>query len=168
MLFPYGSFKIVILIVSNSCQRLWGKKNLLPESWENDNPESVYTDDTFNELAQLSYYAHYHMSHHLNWHGCLVAKSCPALFQPLDCIPPRLLCPWGFPGKNTGVGCHFLLQGLFSMRESLDLPNVGSLQGSNPCHLLGRWILQNWATWEAHLRDIPSNQLWYKGLLPAI
>ena len=24
--------------------------------------------------------------------------------------PARLLCPWNFPGKNTGVGCHFLLQ----------------------------------------------------------
>ena len=23
--------------------------------------------------------------------------------------PARLLCPWTFPGKNTGVGCHFLL-----------------------------------------------------------
>ena len=27
--------------------------------------------------------------------------------------PARLLCPWEFPGKNTGVGCHFLLQGIF-------------------------------------------------------
>ena len=27
---------------------------------------------------------------------------------------PRLLCPWNFPDKNTGVGCHFLLQGIFS------------------------------------------------------
>ena len=27
--------------------------------------------------------------------------------------PARLLCPWGFPGKNTGVGGHFLLQGIF-------------------------------------------------------
>ena len=25
----------------------------------------------------------------------------------------RLLCPWDFPGKNTGVGCHFLLHGIF-------------------------------------------------------
>ena len=25
----------------------------------------------------------------------------------------RLLCPWDFPGKNTRVGCHFLLQGIF-------------------------------------------------------
>ena len=27
--------------------------------------------------------------------------------------PARLLCPWNSPGKNTGVGCHFLLQGIF-------------------------------------------------------
>ena len=27
--------------------------------------------------------------------------------------PARLLCPWDFPDKNTGVGCHFLLQGMF-------------------------------------------------------
>jgi len=26
---------------------------------------------------------------------------------------PRFLCPWDSPGKNTGVGCHFLLQGFF-------------------------------------------------------
>ena len=25
----------------------------------------------------------------------------------------RLLCPWDFPGKSTGVGCHFLLQSIF-------------------------------------------------------
>ena len=40
----------------------------------------------------------------------------------------RLLCPWDFPGKNTGVSCHSLLQGIFPT------------QGSNPglLHLL-RW-----------------------------
>ena len=27
--------------------------------------------------------------------------------------PTRLLCPWDSPGKNTGVGCYFLLQGVF-------------------------------------------------------
>ena len=27
--------------------------------------------------------------------------------------PIRLFCPWDFPGKNTGVGFHFLLQGIF-------------------------------------------------------
>ena len=34
--------------------------------------------------------------------------------------PTRLLCPWDFPGKNTGVGCHFLLQGLpFLMEDKI-------------------------------------------------
>ena len=28
-------------------------------------------------------------------------------------VLPVSLCPWDSPGKNTGVGCHFLLQGLF-------------------------------------------------------
>ena len=32
----------------------------------------------------------------------------------VECSPGTwLLCPWNFPGKNTGVGCHFLLQGIF-------------------------------------------------------
>ena len=33
--------------------------------------------------------------------------------NPTDCSPPSLLCPQNFPDKNTGVGCHFLLQGMF-------------------------------------------------------
>ena len=37
-----------------------------------------------------------------------VAQSCPTLCDPLD---TRLLRPWDFLGKSTGVGCHFLLQG---------------------------------------------------------
>ena len=32
--------------------------------------------------------------------------------QPRGLEPTGLLCPWDFPGKNTGVGCHFLLQGI--------------------------------------------------------
>ena len=30
----------------------------------------------------------------------------------------RILCPWDFPGKNVGVGCHFLLQGIFPTQGS--------------------------------------------------
>ena len=32
---------------------------------------------------------------------------------PFGLSPARLLCTWGFSGKNTGVGCHFLFQGIF-------------------------------------------------------
>ena len=58
--------------------------------------------------------------------------SCSVLsdsLRPHGLWPSRLLCPWDSPGKNIGVGCHFLLQGIFLM------------QGSN-LHLLHcRWIL---------------------------
>ena len=37
-------------------------------------------------------------------------QLCPTLLRPHRQQPTRLLCPWDYPGKNTGVGCHFLLQ----------------------------------------------------------
>ena len=48
---------------------------------------------------------------------CSVAESCLTLCNPMDC---SLLgsCPWDFPGKNTVVGCHFLLQGIFPTQSS--------------------------------------------------
>ena len=33
-------------------------------------------------------------------------------------LPARLLHPWNLPGKDTGVGCHFLLQGMFPTQGS--------------------------------------------------
>ena len=46
-----------------------------------------------------------------------VAQSCPTVrFHGLK--PTRLLHPWNFPGKSSGVGCHFLLQGIFPTRGS--------------------------------------------------
>ena len=37
-------------------------------------------------------------------------QLCPTLCDPMNSRQPtRLLCPWGSPGKNTRVGCHFLL-----------------------------------------------------------
>ena len=50
--------------------------------------------------------------------------SCPTFANPRT-VAPRHFCPWKFPGKNTGVGCHSLLHGIFST------------QGSNPCLL---WV----------------------------
>ena len=38
--------------------------------------------------------------------------------QPHRLEPARLLCPRDFPGKNTGVGCRFLLQGIFPTQRS--------------------------------------------------
>ena len=56
----------------------------------------------------------------LRFSCCLVAKSCLTL-RSHGLWPTRLLCPWDFLGKNTGAGCHFLLQRFFLT------------QGSNRC-----------------------------------
>ena len=47
-------------------------------------------------------------------------QSCPTLCNPIDWTmqPTRLRRPWNSPGKNTGVGCHFLLQYMKVKSES--------------------------------------------------
>ena len=50
--------------------------------------------------------------------ACSVTLLCPTLCNPMDCSPPGSFCPWDFPGKNTGMGCSFLLQGIFLTQES--------------------------------------------------
>ena len=53
-------------------------------------------------------------------HAAAAAKSCqlcPTLCDPIDGSPPGSH-PWDSPGKNTGVGCHFLLQCMKVKNES--------------------------------------------------
>ena len=45
----------------------------------------------------------------LNWTRLVMSDS----LRPHGLQPTRLLSPWDFPGKSTGVGCQFLLQGIF-------------------------------------------------------
>ena len=45
-------------------------------------------------------------------------QSCPSLCDPIDGLLPGSPCPWDSPGKNTGVGCHFLLQCMKLKSES--------------------------------------------------
>ena len=52
-----------------------------------------------------------------------VARSCPTLYNPMDCSPPGSSVHGDSPCKNTGVGCHSLLQGIFLTQGS----NLGLL-----------------------------------------
>ena len=55
----------------------------------------------------------------LGVHACLIAKSCSVLLRPHGLKPTRLLCPWNFPGKNTGVGCISFFRGSFLRDHTL-------------------------------------------------
>ena len=47
-------------------------------------------------------------------------QSCPILRDPIDRQPTRLCHPWDSPGKNAGVGCHFLPLQYSCLEDSLD------------------------------------------------
>ena len=47
---------------------------------------------------------------------CVCAQQCLTVWDT-GLWPTRLFCPWDFPGKNTGMGCHSLLQGIFLTQE---------------------------------------------------
>ena len=49
---------------------------------------------------------------------CTVTTVCPTLCNPVDCSLPGSSVHGDFLGKNTGVGCHALLQGIFSIQVS--------------------------------------------------
>ena len=81
---------------------------------------------------------------------CAVSQSCP--------MPSRLLCPWDSPGKNPGVGCHFLLQGIFSTQrlnphllgllhweaDSLPLNHLGSPFDENETTLMPEYLKESY------------------------
>ena len=60
------------------------------------------------------------MLHILNIYNAVNQQHCVSLSVVSDSLGPRglkltrLLCPWNFPGKNTGVGCHSLLRDLLN------------------------------------------------------
>ena len=53
------------------------------------------------------------------WSHSVVSDS----LQPMDCSL-WLLCPWDFPGKNTGMGSHTLLQGIFPPRDQTQVSHI--------------------------------------------
>ena len=81
--------------------------------------------------------------------ACLLSHSVVSgPLQPCGPEPSRLLCPWDFPSKNTGVGCHFLLQGytLFTLSQILNISckpdEIRCIRGWKPTvtPLVGGWV----------------------------
>ena len=68
-------------------------------------------------------------------------QSCPTLHDPIDGSPPGSPRPWDSPGKNTGVGCHFLLQctKVKSVSEVAQSCPTQRPHGLQPTRLLYPW-----------------------------
>ena len=64
-------------------------------------------------------------------------QSCPTLCDPIDGSPPGSPRPWDSPGKNTGVGCHFLLQCMKVKSESEAAQSCPTLSDPMDCSLPG-------------------------------
>ena len=62
-------------------------------------------------------------------------QSCPTLCDPIE--GSRLPRPWDSPGKNTGVGCHFLLQCMKVKSESEVAQSCPTLSNPMDCSLPG-------------------------------
>ena len=72
-------------------------------------------------LGQMQTPAWFCAAHELRIVFAAAAKSlqsCPTLCNSIDSSPPGSPRPWDSPGKNTGVGCHFLLQCMKVKSES--------------------------------------------------
>ena len=100
---------------------------------------------------------------------CLVTQSCQILCSPMDCSLPGSSVHGDSPGKNTGMGCHALLQGIFPT------------QGSNPCLLQCRshrrcgfspwiWKIPWRRAWQPNPVFLPGESPWSEepGRLPSM
>ena len=80
----------------------------------------------------------------------LVSQSCLTLYNPMDCSPPGSSVLGDSPGKNIGVSCHFLLQGISWPRDWLQVSCIS------------RRLLYHFATWEASVSifGFGHDQVW--------
>ena len=79
-------------------------------------------------------------------HACSVPSVVSDSLRPHGLQPARLLCPWDSPGKNTGAGCHALLQSICPTQRS----NLCLLHCKQMFHLL------------SHLGSAPPPRPWQK------
>ena len=90
----------------------------IPEFWNSENSE-LFLKRQFSEVCEAQVQSTTKSYMKVKWSRSVVSNS----QRPHGLQPTMLLHPWDFPGKSTGVGCYFLLQGIFPTQGS----NLGLL-----------------------------------------
>ena len=80
----------------------------------------------------------------------LVTQSCWALCDPINCSPPGSSVHGDILGKNTGVGCHAILQGIFLTRNLTHVSHASCI---------GKWVFTTRGTWEAPTKTCAAKKL---------
>ena len=93
----------------------------------------------------------FHLGCLINWHIIVTVLSCFSHVWLSVTLWSVALCPWDSLGKNTGVGCHALLRGIFLT------------QGSNP-YLQHRWLSRQVLYPLSHLGSLKEQCCWNPGL----
>ena len=88
---------------------------------------------------------------------CVCIQLLSYIFALPWTVATRLLCPWDFPGKNTAVGCHFLLQGIILIQGT---------NGVSCIFCIGRQILHHCATREAQTDFYTHPNVYVETLIP--
>ena len=95
----------------------------------------------------------------------MYAKSlqlCLCLYDPMDCILPGFSGgPWDYPGKNIGVGCHALLQGIF---QSQGIEPVSFMSPALASNFFTAELLGKPNKWNAHTQ-IYVCKLWLASII---
>ena len=101
---PCQSMKLLLLLLSHfSCVRLCAT----PEMAAHQAPPSLGFSRQ-EHWSGLPFPSPMHESEKWKWSRSVICDS----QRPHGLQPTRLLPPWDFPGKSTGVGCHCLLQSM--------------------------------------------------------
>ena len=96
----------------------------------------------------------------LGGHLCWAAISCVWLFVTL-----WALCPWDSPGKTTGEGCHFLLQGIFLDHGTMSSPLAGGFftTGSPGGDTILEYKIRQWR-WTVPFYSVDTQHLYFLSL----
>ena len=92
----------------------------------------------------------------------LVTQSCLTLCDPMDCSRLGSCVHWDSPGKNTDLGCHFILQGNFPTPGSnLDLPHCRQILYHLSYKKIMVWNICQFSWYKYY----PHGQFWYTNVM---
>ena len=98
---------------------------------------------------------------HTKMYECCVLSHVQLCDPTRLCNPTRLPCLWNSPGKNTGVGCHSLLQGISPTQGSFSNQNVW---GAARAVLRGKFMVINAYLKKQEIAQIDNLNLYFKKL----